>query len=307
MRDDLFAPCVGVAAVVPHAGVVVDHGTVEVQQEQIGRDGIGQRGAVVALVFVVPVLHRVVVRERERDRVDALIHLHEFMCIGTDRRDIVFHRKIDIGSTDAVFCFGDETPHHNILPLAGEPSATAEFREFECVGPVVHRTDLRVQPLLGRFPQFFVIILHPEIDLVDNLEQIDLKLHRGKERAVHNDAQFSVFVQLRRHIVTDRMPQPQEFDIIVFDKANGAQVVKLLLLEAKCAEMVDLLVDLLHHLRRKDDTLAPAFEVILAAEISVLVENDLIHVELIQIRVQQRNHDRFQLHKNLPFIFQFPF
>ena len=300
--NHLLAPCIGVAAVMPDAGVVVDHRAVEVQQEQIRRDRIGQRGAVVALILVVPVLHGVVIRKGEGNGVDALIHLHEFVRIGADRRDIVLHRKIDIRGADAFVSLLTEPPHDHILPFARQSSAAAEFGKSECIRAVVQCFDLRVQLFLRRSAQPFVIKLHPEIDLVDDLQQVDLKLHRGEQRAVHNDLQLAVFIELCGHIIADRMPQAQKFDIIILDEADRAQIIQLLLLEAQRAEMVDLLVDLLHHLRRKDNAFVAAFEIILAAEIGVLVKNDLIHIEFIQIGVQQGNDNRIEFHGILPFV-----
>ena len=47
VRNDLFTPGVGISAVVPDAGIVVDHGPVKVVEEQVRGDGVGQGGAVV--------------------------------------------------------------------------------------------------------------------------------------------------------------------------------------------------------------------------------------------------------------------
>ena len=60
--------------------------------------------------------------------------------------------------------------------------------------------------------------------------------------------------------------------------------------------MVHLLPDLLGHLGRKHDALVAAFEIILAAEVGMLMEDDLVHVELIQVGIKQGNDDRFELH-----------
>ena len=62
--------------------------------------------------------------------------------------------------------------------------------------------------------------------------------------------------------------------------------------------MVDLGIDLLQHLLGEDDTLIAAFEVIFTAKIGVLMEDDLIHVELVKIRVQQGDHNGFQFHSD---------
>ena len=302
MRNDLFAPCIGITAVVADAGVVVDHRAVEIQQEQVCCDRIGQRSAVVALIFIVPVLHRIVIRICQRNRINALIHLHKFMCIGADRRDVVLHGKIDIRCTDAVFRFGNEASDNDVLPFAGEPSAAAEFREFEGIGAVIHRLDLCIEACLCGSAQCLIVILHPEVNFIDNFQQINLKLHGRKQRAVHNNLQFAVFIELCGHIVADRMPEPQKFHIVILDKTDRAQVIQFFLPEAERAEMVNLIVDLLHHFRCENDALVAAFEIILTAEIGVLVENDLIHIEFVEVSVQQGNDNRFKLHVDSSFL-----
>ena len=64
-------------------------------------------------------------------------------------------------------------------------------------------------------------------------------------------------------------------------KADGTQVVKLLLCKRQGAEVIDLSVDLLLHLGGEYNVLVAALEVILTAEVGVLMENNLIHVEFI--------------------------
>ena len=118
-------------------GVVVHHGAVEIQKEQIGGDGIRQSGTVVALVFVVPVLHGVMIGIRQGDGIDTLIHLHEFMSVRTDGGHAVLHGEIHVGGTYAVLCFVAKTLNDHVLPLSGKSSPTAEFRKLEAILPVV--------------------------------------------------------------------------------------------------------------------------------------------------------------------------
>ena len=101
------------------------------------------------------------------------------------------------------------------------------------------------------------------------------------------DRQLAVFGKGGRHIVADRVPQPQEFHVVVLDEADAAQVVQFGLPKAQAAQMVDLRVDLRKHFRRKDHPGVAAFEMILADQAGMLVEDHLVHVEFVQIRVQQ--------------------
>ena len=50
--------------------------------------------------------------------------------------------------------------------------------------------------------------------------------------------------------------------------------------------MVDLLDDLLNHLIRELNALVAAFEMIFANQVGVLMENDLVHVEFIEVGIK---------------------
>ena len=136
LRDDLFPPLVGVAAVVADAGEVVDHGAVEVQEEEVRGDGIGEGGPVVAAILVVPVLHGVVVGIGQGDRVDALVHLDELMGVGAHGRQVVLHGQVHVRGADALAGLLREAADDHVLPLPAEAAAAAELGEFEGIYPV---------------------------------------------------------------------------------------------------------------------------------------------------------------------------
>ena len=60
--------------------------------------------------------------------------------------------------------------------------------------------------------------------------------------------------------------------------------------------MVYLGVDFFCHFFGEYDVAAAALEIILSAEVGVLVKNNLIHIEFVQIGVKQRNNYRLQFH-----------
>ena len=95
------------------------------------------------------------------------------------------------------------------------------------------------------------------------------------------------------------MPEAEELHIVVLDEADGTEVVQLRLAEAQGAEVVDLRIDLLIHLRGEDDALVPAAEVVFAHEVGVLVEDHLVHVELVQVGVQEGEDDGIEFHSVL--------
>ena len=65
--------------------------------------------------------------------------------------------------------------------------------------------------------------------------------------------------------------------------------------------MIDLGIDLRQHFRRKDNIFIAALEIVFSVQVRVLVENHLVHIELIQIGVQQGGDNGFQLHSNTSF------
>ena len=287
MPDEFLAPGIGIAAVMAHAGIVVDHRAVEVPQEQVCCDGIGQRRSVIALVFVIPVAHGVVIGISKGDPINALVHLHVLVGIGADRGQIVFHCQIYVGGADALVRLGGKPAHNLVLPFSGQSAAAAEFGKAEGIGSVAERLDFPVQPLLGGFTQGVIVVAHPEVDLVDDLKQIDLKLHGREQRPVHHDVQLSLVRAADRDVIPDWVPQAQELHVVVLDKADRAQIVQLLLPEAQGAQMIDLGADLLYHFFGEHDVLVAALKEVLAAQVRVLVEDHLVHVEFVKVRIQK--------------------
>ena len=284
--NDLFAPFIRIAGVMANAVVVVDHRTVEVHKEEVGGDGVGEGGTVITVILVIPVAHRVVVGVGERVTVDALIHLHKLMRIGADGGEVVLHREIDVGGTGAALCFGRKPADNNVLPFAGESAAAAELCKGKGIGAVVQRFDLFVQLFFCRFQERIIIVRHAEVNFVDDLQEMDLELHRGEQRTFDNDGELAAFTQRCCDILPDGMPQTEKFYIVVFDEADGTQIVELILAESQGTEMVDLGVDLLEHFGCELHILVTAFKVVFSAQIGMFMEDDLIHIEFIQVGVE---------------------
>ena len=117
MGQDLLAPYIRVAAVVANAGIVVHHGVIEVQQEQVRGDGIREGGSVIPPVFVIPVGHGIVVGIGQGNRIDALVHLDELMGIGSDGHDVIFFCQVHVGGAHTVLRLRDQPADNHILPL----------------------------------------------------------------------------------------------------------------------------------------------------------------------------------------------
>ena len=63
--------------------------------------------------------------------------------------------------------------------------------------------------------------------------------------------------------------------------------------------MIDLFLYLMYHFGGKHHILIAALEEILSAEIGVLVEYDLIHIEFVQVGIKKRYNNRVELHNVL--------
>ena len=71
------------------------------------------------------------------------------------------------------------------------------------------------------------------------------------------------------HVVSQRMPETKEFNVVGLDEADASQVVQLFLIEGQSAEMIDLSVDLFKHLLGEDYAFVSAFEMIFPVKIGV--------------------------------------
>ena len=192
MCQDLLSPGVGIPAIMAHAGIVIHHGVIKVQQKQIRGDGVGKCRTVIAPVFIIPVSHGVMVGIGQRDGIDALVHLHKLMGIGADGPDAVLFGQVNIGGAHAVLRLRHQAAHHHIFPFPGKSAAAAEFREAERISTVLKGRNFLIQPLGSRGAQGLIVIAHAEIDLIDDFQQINFKLHSRKQRSLHNDSQLPI-------------------------------------------------------------------------------------------------------------------
>jgi hypothetical protein len=193
----------------------------------------------------------------------------------------VLHGEIHVGGTYAVLCFVTKTLNDHVLPLSGKSSPTAEFRKLEAILPVVEILDLPAQLFFGGFSQRLIVISHAEVNLVDDLQKIDLKLHGREQRPVDHNGKLALLRSGNGNVIAERVPKAQKLHVVILQEANGTEIFQLVLLEAKLAKMIDLCVDLLHHFLGEDDALVSALEIIFPAKISVLMEDHLIHIEFI--------------------------
>jgi hypothetical protein len=146
-----------------------------------------------------------------------------------------------------------------------------------------------------------IVILHTEVDLINNLKKVDFKLHNREQRSGHLDTKFTfpftffilcICNKIAVDISTKRSPQTKKFDIVRLDEAKRAKIVQFFLGKSKCAKMVYLCVDFIAHLHCELDILIAAFEQIYSVEIGMLVEHYLVHIEFIKVCIKQRYNTR---------------
>ena len=174
-----------------NAGEVVGHCTIEIQKEKIGRHRVGQRCSVIAFVLAVPVLQRIVVCVRQGNLRNPLIHLHELVRKGADRRQSVFLRKEDVGCANHIFGFVREPANNRVFPHPRQPSPAAEFSEPERIFACLECVDFLIKPIKRSRQERQIVKIHAEIDFVDNFQQINLELHRREQRATNLNLKFS--------------------------------------------------------------------------------------------------------------------
>ena len=269
-----------------NAGVVVDHAPVEVQKEKIGGQSIRKGGTVISLELFVPVSQCKMIGEGQRDLVDSLEHLNEFMSIGSDGSQVVHLGEVHVGSTDHVVGLFSKTLDGQTFKLSGKTTSAAELSELEVVLAILESLDLSIQTLLGGSQKFIVVVLKSEVYFVYDLQKIDLKLHGAEKRSADDDGELAV-IEICMYVISQRMPETKEFHVVGFDEADASQIIQLLVIKGQSAKMIDLSVDFFKHLLGEYYAFVSAFEVIFSVKICVFVKDDLVHVELVKVCVKK--------------------
>ena len=122
---------------------------VEVSQEKISGECIGKAGTVISLELSIPVVQREVIGICQRDGIDSLIHLHEFVSVGSDGSQVELLCKIYVGSTYAVLCLFCKSLDGKAFELGGQSASASKLGELEGVFAFLESLDLGVQLLLG--------------------------------------------------------------------------------------------------------------------------------------------------------------
>jgi hypothetical protein len=217
------------------------------------------------------------------------------VCISTNGLTAILHGKVYIGGAYAVAGL-EQLTNYIVLPFTRKSTAAAELCELEVVLLLTEAENFELKSFSRRVYQLEIVILQTEVDFIDNLQQINLKLHCGEDRAGYFNTKFTppftvdklVGNEITIDVSAQRAPEAKKFNIVALNKAKGAQIIQLLVLESESAEVVNLSINLVAHRLGELYTLIAALEDVLAVEVGVLVEHHLVHIKLIEVGIKQR-------------------
>jgi hypothetical protein len=195
MGQRLFAPLDRIAGIVAQAVEQLGEIQVEVAQEGVHADHVGERRAEVAAVFLHPVFQRLLL-EVAQAHLEGLEGLHVFVGHGPDRHQVEFLGQVDVrGALEELrqlarsvsttsSCHSPEkrrrTPKSkNSKGLAG---ASARGRRRAQFGDLLRQAPASLRPAR-------LLVEAAEIQLVDDIEHEDLEAHHVHDRAAGADAQ----------------------------------------------------------------------------------------------------------------------
>lgn len=270
---------------------------VEVAQEGVHADHVGQRGAEVAAVFLHPVFQRLLL-EVAQAYVEGLESLHVFVGHGPDRHQVEFLCQVDVrGALEELRQLARHGPHHFFVPLAGKAAAYAEVEEVEGIQALWLRIEgAQFLDLLGQAPPSLFqrggLVEAAEIQLVDDVEDEDLEAHHVHDRTGGADAQVGA---VGRHFdeLALEAEQGQEVGEVALDEAQRAHVLDLVLREHHPAQVIEFALDFLLQLGQRKGRRVAALEFVLADGVRVHVQEGLPHREFIEVGFDQAADDWF--------------
>jgi hypothetical protein len=221
--------------------------------------------------------------------------------VGANGSATILHCEGDVGGADAVIEF-EKFLYGIVLPFAGEATTATELCELEVIEFIAGEAeDFIEKTLAGGLNEVQVVILHTEINLIDDFKKVNLEEGNREEGAAYFNAEFAfpftffilcICDKIAIDISAQRSPQTEELNIVGLDKAKGTKISQLFIGESECAEMVYLCIDFIAHRGRKFHVLVATFEKIFSVEVGVLVEHYLSHCKFVKVSVKKRHNTR---------------
>jgi hypothetical protein len=206
----------------------------------------------------------------------------------------ILHCKVYVRSAYTVAGL-EQLADYIVLPFTRKSTAATELCKLKVIEFLTKADNLVIQLLTSGRHKGEIVILHTEINFVDNLKQINLELHCREDGTVHLNVEFGA-IKPAVYISAERAPETKELNVVLLDKAKSGKIVELLVAEGERAKMVNLCIDFLTHFLGKLHTAIAALEDILTVEISVLMEHHLVHIKLIEVSIKQRYDARREFH-----------
>ena len=305
VRDHSVAPCEGVARVMPYAVEQSGESVIKVEQETRRRDGVTEPCAVLDAEAVDPGFHRVLVRVR---RVMAWSRLSDALDVFVrDRSDClaaVLFREVHVRRADEPGHFLlDTVLDQPVLHVAAQATAKPELGE---VSDVIFARRQLVELLdcaLLELDVLAVLAVRERIpDLRDKLED-GYFVHRSVQpSATGFDREIAAFVRTDVPLVDVDLgalwrPVDEVVEIAFAQPREvGVEPLDLVPRKPQRAVMVDPLSQFGDHLWRELDVLVPALERPCRSVVIELPTDNVVHVELILVSLQQAVDYWLQLH-----------
>ena len=269
VRERLLAPDERVARVVAQAVEELGEVEVEVGQEGVHADDVGERRAEVAAVLLHPGLERGAL-EVAQAHAERLERLQVLVRHRADRHQAEVAREQHVGrALEELGHLALERRQHLAVPRAREAPAHAEVEELERRRPLRLLAELAQALDLGRqapatFGERRAGVEAAEVELVDDRQHEDLERHHVDLRPDRDDLErLAVGARARADEVALEVEDAQEVDEVRADEAQAPQVGELVGPEAQRAEGVELAVDLGEQLGERKRRLVAADEGVL--------------------------------------------
>ncbi|MND63879.1 hypothetical protein D3C80_551980 [compost metagenome] len=292
MADGLLAPHHGVTGIVAQSLIAAGQLEIEVAQEGIHGDAVGQGYAQVVGELVKPADEGRALAVFQREA-ELLVGLEPLVGLGAHRRQPVLLGQLVVAGAPKCRQALLEAAHHGILHGMGEAAAGAEVDEVEILHLLgaefpLQLVDLLIQPRQG--------MAHPELGIAEAVAHL---ADDGEHRDLPQDHILpgSLDPHIDAAILLEHLEQggiqrlaAQVIEVIGGEEGALGQEIELGSGQAQGAGEAQLLLDLAHH--GQQIFLVAAVELGHHLGIRVAMEHRLLHMQLVGVGVEQAGENR---------------
>ncbi len=287
MADRLLAPYHGIAGVVAQALIAAGQLEVEVAQEGIHGDAVGQRDAEMVGELVQPAGEGGALAVLQREA-ELLVSLEPLVGLGTDGRQLVLLGQHVVAGTAKRRQPLLEATHHCILYRVGEAAAGAEVDEVELAHLVATQLPLQLVELLieplQRVADAKLGVAEAVAHLADDGEHRDLPQDHILPRPLDPHIDAAILFEHLQQGGVERLAA-QMVEVVRGEEGALGQKVVLGFGQPQGAGEAQLLLDLPHHGQQVLFVAAVEFSHHLG--IRIAMKHRLLHVQLVGVGVEQ--------------------